>query len=476
MTKRGRRRLSSLFFYSGGNHGVLAVSGVLGGCMANIHRVARLCFFFLFGVALIGAVEFAHAESKLATSSSGWICGGEMSTLSSSGEAACKKLPWAPRSFISYVGSTCTWGWSQMDASCQPYGNVLSCESGWTLDGLNCTRPDCATGQTRQSDGTCATSCTAGVTAGDSTTQISFSGQSTGLTSCLNSCAITSAGGCIASHTASGWTSYCKGPFTKTGASCTATTTQGTVNDPAYECAKKGMGSGTVNGAVICVPADSTQTVEKQKVDVNEVKKDAAGVPIGNAVSSEDSEKNTTCTGTACTTTIKKTVTNPDGTKDETTTTKSQDKSSFCTENPTATICKNGTYTDSGCTAAPACDGDAIQCAQATQAWKIKCDMETEPTDAAYTLGKGIAEGGTDPHGNPLDPANATNVDIGNIVSTAAGQRTLTGTCIASPSMTVLGKTFTFDTTLFCQFSSIVGYMMVAASSIIAVRMVTSGA
>ncbi len=122
-----------------------------------------------------------------------------------------------------------------------------------------------------------------------------------------------------------------------------------------------------------------------------------------------------------------------------------------------------------------ACTGDAVQCAQASAAWKLNCSMTTEPTDATYTLGKSIAAGGADPKGNPFDAANITTVNVGDIVSTAAGQRTLTETCIASPSFTVMGKTFTFDTTKFCQFASIVGYMMVAASSIIAVRMVTSG-
>jgi hypothetical protein len=76
--------------------------------------------------------------------------------------------------------------------------------------------------------------------------------------------------------------------------------------------------------------------------------------------------------------------------------------------------------------------------------------------------------------GNPLDPSNATEINVGSIVSTAAGQRTLTATCIASPSFSVMGKTYTFDTTLFCQFASIVGYLMVAASSVIAVRMISS--
>jgi hypothetical protein len=102
--------------------------------------------------------------------------------------------------------------------------------------------------------------------------------------------------------------------------------------------------------------------------------------------------------------------------------------------------------------------------------------LTTEPDDAAYNLGKTIAGGGADPglSKNPLDPANVTEIDVGGIVSEAAGQRSLTPSCIQSPSFTMLGKSYTLDTSQLCQFATVVGYMMVAAASIIAVRMITA--
>lgn len=141
-------------------------------------------------------------------------------------------------------------------------------------------------------------------------------------------------------------------------------------------------------------------------------------------------------------------------------------------------ICQIGKYTaDDACEAAPACEGDAVQCAQALEVWKLKCAMTKEPEDAAYTRGKSIAAGEGDSfEGNPLDSANAQDVDIGAVISQAAGERTLSGTCIAPQTLTLLGHSYTLDTTQLCNFAQIVGYLMVACASIIAVRMVTSGA
>ena len=115
-----------------------------------------------------------------------------------------------------------------------------------------------------------------------------------------------------------------------------------------------------------------------------------------------------------------------------------------------------------------------MQCAQAEAAWKLQCDLSTEPDDEAYKLGKSLVGGAADPKGNPLDPSKITEVNVGQIISDAASQRTLAAQCIRSPSFIVLGKTYTLDVTLLCQFASIVGYLMVAAASIIATRTVTA--
>lgn len=138
-------------------------------------------------------------------------------------------------------------------------------------------------------------------------------------------------------------------------------------------------------------------------------------------------------------------------------------------------MCKTSAF--SGACAAgaePSCDGDAIQCAQARAAWKLQCDLSREPDDEAYKLGKSLVGGGADPKGNPLDPSKITEVNVGQIVAQAAGQRTLSGQCIQSPSFSALGKTWSLDVTLFCRFAAIVGYLMVAASSVIAVRMISA--
>jgi hypothetical protein len=134
----------------------------------------------------------------------------------------------------------------------------------------------------------------------------------------------------------------------------------------------------------------------------------------------------------------------------------------------------DSTWAGADCAAAPACTGDAVQCAQAVEIWKLQCALTTEPTDTAYELGKSIVEGNDPLTDNPLDPENITEIDVEDIVSQAAGQRTLTASCIESPSLSILGKTYTFDTSYLCQIGEMLGYMLVAAASIIAVRMISA--
>jgi hypothetical protein len=100
--------------------------------------------------------------------------------------------------------------------------------------------------------------------------------------------------------------------------------------------------------------------------------------------------------------------------------------------------------------------------------------MESEPTDAAYLLGKVISSGGVDSVPNPLSDDKTTKIDLLSIVSTVGGVRLLSSTCIAAPSFTIQGKSYTLPVDQFCSFAQIVGYLMVAASAVIAVRMVAS--
>lgn len=100
-------------------------------------------------------------------------------------------------------------------------------------------------------------------------------------------------------------------------------------NTPEYDCFKKGLTYGTVNGVVVCVPLGSPNS-------------QPASTVIDGKTTVTNSEGSTTTTtnyndnGSTVTTTT--TTTTIDG-QPQTTTTE-QDKSSFCSENPNSKICK----------------------------------------------------------------------------------------------------------------------------------------
>jgi len=372
---------------------------------------------------------------------------------------------------------------------------------GWTLSGSNCTRPDCAPGEVRNGAGVCEHPCTAG----EATTAYRYRGTFRGATAgvatgtatptpstlCDGYCTMTpeTVDACNAAS-AVGSPVVCRYTGPKTGAHCTpadGNTTAGEASDngpaPTYDpCHASGKVAGTVDGVPVCT-GEAPKSTESTKTTTT-------------PTSTTNTTTTTYCDGAgACSTTTTSTYTSggsgPNGTGAGSTTvpgtgpgtagegkpteTEEQEKSSFCEENPDSPICKVTSFSGACTASAPACDGDAVQCAQAAEAWKINCAIRTEPTDAAYVLGKAISGGGADAVKSPLDPSLLTTVDVAGIVTGAGSVRTLTGSCIPPQTFSLSGKSYVFDTTLFCQFATIIGYLMVAASSVIAIRMVVSG-
>lgn len=505
--------------------------------MADIKRLIRLTAFFAFGLLLGGAATYASAETIAATSGGVKVnngsAGGAMlcatqldafadsfigksypsaDALKSAVQSAatippvCSSYTFTLSSVVLSGGYKVIVTWASTvsgtvynsTSNIEYLSGVYFCPSGqnWTLSGSTCTRPDCVAPEQRQPDGTCGSSCYAGnpseagfyngrFTTGNAETTVGnrlfpgatlCDGQCLGTVGALLTC--NAKGYTVAMKAAginppAGIPVKCTYAITLTGASCTATPEDAT---PAYDpCYAKGKVTGYVNGVAVCGGNAPTQTTTKSTE-----KGQTANTPVGSGTPSTTDnpettkEETTECDDSGCKTVTKEVTKNPDGTTSEKTQEKSQDTTSFCQENPTSPFCKSASYTDNGCKVAPVCDGDAVQCAQAREAWKARCNAETEPTDPSYLLGKTIAEGGADSITSPLDPSNHSGIDVGGIVSTAASQRTLSRSCIRNPSFSALGHSYTMDATLFCQFAGIVGYLMIAASSIIAVRMVAS--
>lgn len=379
-----------------------------------------------------------------------------------------------------HTGSTC------VATTCPSTG-------GWTLSGTTCSRPACSAGQARDpTTGACKTSCD-----GDKIDQ--YTGRSIvggmaytkGMQFCVEGCryfaeGIGSKAGVVSGAVLAGGTGQaCDAAHIGTGTSTTGEPAATQADSEAAKCIKAGQEYGTVSGVVVCTGPMNTKETSKKVTD-SKVNPDAT-------TASTTREETTVCKDGKCTVDVK--ITNAgggtgtgtgtaadgstctSGTNGVTTCTKTQDKPSYCAEHPDDPQCKEqGTFGGScGPGAEPTCTGDAIQCAQARAAWKIECELTEEPTDAQYTLGKSLATGGSDPVVSPLDPSKVTTTDVASMVSTAASARTLTASCIPNQTFTVLGHSFAFDTTAFCSFASMIGYLMVAASSVIAIRMVVSG-
>lgn len=400
-----------------------------------------------------------------------------------------------PVSFVCPGGVTpyTTDGWAT--ARC----NVAACGPGFTrASGTGVCSPNCPSGRAMNPDGSCAAcgpgegmwadgTCYPGCPVGPGPATGTFQIGSGNIpdTFCKGGCEYEGAGvGVGLPGVGWGWQAgnrtgkVCAAGREGEGASSAPTASDGTPSEKS--CAEKGEGFATMGGVTVCSgPSSSTKTTSSKVTTT--------------PTSTTTSTTTTSCRGSECSTTTTSTYTSggsgPGGTGPGSTTVpgtgpgtsgegegevkEDESKDSFCQENPDSPICKISSF-GGACApgASPTCDGDAVQCAQAAEAWKIRCALLTEPTDAAYLKGKAIAAGGSDDVVSPVDPTKVATVDVAGIVTAAGGVRTLSASCIPSPTFSVMGSSFTLDTSLFCEFASIIGYMMVAASTVIAVRMI----
>lgn len=187
-------------------------------------RSIRLLVYFAIGLVLGGLATLSHAETinaTLSTSHYKWV---NTSWCSYFGQpcAAADGLPWetvnkaVADKMAQQNAATCTTYYPEPAASsgnngctCLRYDNVtMQCATGgavrggalyecptgqnWTLSGTTCTRPDCPSGETRQSDGSCLNPCASKANT-SVTTQFKVTGDGTavGGSTCDGGCAAT---------------------------------------------------------------------------------------------------------------------------------------------------------------------------------------------------------------------------------------------------------------------------------------------
>lgn len=285
------------------------------------------------------------------------------------------------------------------------------------------------------------------------------------------------------SDSSSGAASSSGGAASSSGAASSAGGATSAPSCPECDCIAKGMGFGTVGGSVMCTSLPSSSvpvtTTSNSEVSVSSGTATSSGSGPGASPSASKSNTKTTCSNGSCTSTTTTTTTGPNGEQSTTTKTGSgstkgeAEQKSLCQENPTLSICKEGTFSGA-CGAPPACSGDAVQCAQARYIFELDCKFKG-PDDGTEALGRALVAG-NDPRAseNPALLANRLNTDI-SVGLNGAMSETFSAQCIADLSFAVSGVNVNIPMTTVCTWMGYIGNVGVMASLFLGMLIVGKG-
>jgi hypothetical protein len=255
-----------------------------------------------------------------------------------------------------------------------------------------------------------------------------------------------------------------------TGVACTTESKPPASTTDSTATPKCGSGycsaSGTVNGVAYekCVVCNTVTTSTDKTESSTTTNKDATGTTTSTSTGDTVTKSSSaTCTAGNCTITVTQTTTKADGTSSTTTTSGTQSQSDYCSENPSSSACSDSAWSDSGCSAAPTCSGDAVQCAQANLSWKSYCATQPDTSNAAYQKGVTAISGGGFTDG---DPTSGGTVDVG----TFDQSERYSGSCPTDPVFTVWGKTVTVPLSKGCTYLQALGYAAMAVCLMAGVR------
>jgi len=296
-----------------------------------------------------------------------------------------------------FLNPSCPSGYTTNSAGgCTGSGNVYSCpeNQGWTLSGQSCTRPDCSAHQTRQGDGSCLQNCNVPENEQVGTGYI-YEESAPGIKGCVEGCEVYIGGRTYKE----GSKRY--GQALSYGTPCLVSeSTPAIPVDPLdASCMSKGMCGGIVNGQSVCTACDETS---QSKTEVK-VETPATGPAVTTTTTTTEvctqagscttTTNTSSSAGPSSTTTTKQ----PGGTTGDGTAQDPIENKTFCEQNPTLSICQETSYGSSTCSAPPACTGDAVQCAQAVEVWRTRCDlldaMTPKNTDDSLISGADATQG-----------------------------------------------------------------------------------
>jgi hypothetical protein len=361
---------------------------------------------------------------------------------------------------------------------CEKTTYTCPATGGWTLSGQSCTRTDCAVGTVRnETTGACGPQeCTH--SSGVRVVGGIFWGSTIEKTACYE--------GCQTNYTGSGKTlnhlgsDFYLGDYISTGKSYYATPEPEPAapaaeapSDPpttaAYDCVKKGMSYGEVNGTTVCVPAGTPDTPPF----INQPEKSETTAPDGTKTETQHED---TVSGGQVTRTTTTTVTDAQGNVvSQGTTSTTATQGAFCEQNPNSPVCKDSKVTGGGnCQTPPVPAGDAIQSAILRQTWETRCQAEktADALGSDSELAQQLAGvGETAMTGDPTELSEFTDeIDVSNQISTA---KFLSGSGLQDKIVALpMGKTLVIPFSQLNQYLQIFGNLMVIIAMLAAGRIV----
>lgn len=343
-----------------------------------MNRTLRNSLAFLIGLFLSAFVLISYAETIPATSSFGYMTGAQTVRYPSPSDSFKAAYPQYSNFSVcspggSAPGGVCQYAYTSGNAKVFYYANgnwsnevmvyqngtALSCPSGqnWTLSGTSCTRPDCVSPQTRQSDGTCSSpQCTYAANARVGGMYVIPRPVPSGVDWCVNNCRVY-----MVTDSYSPTETFAKAYVNGAGGAASSCTGSSDVAptpkepEPTKTPTPCAQGQGVItnsSGKVVCVDQNAVPSAEPPKVNKTmETKTHPDGSQTINNITQ-------TCTGEgACSTTTTTTTTNASngqpgiaGTPGTTNSVKdkpAETQSDLCAQNPSLQICKGGMATES---------------------------------------------------------------------------------------------------------------------------------
>lgn len=251
-----------------------------------------------------------------------------------------------------------------------------------------------------------------------------------------------------------------------------------------YDCAKKGMASGEVNGQTVCLRKDGTSDLKTSEI-VQEEKTN----PDGSKTSSTK-ETQTTDDGVK----IKKEENetkqefNPDGTPKAPPTKASgaieKDKGAYCKENPNDNNCKAGTI-NGECDKPFKCEGDVIACESTKFAFLRYCDAQKAEASETAAWNEFASSDMVKAGKQAMDASNASgiksalglngenSIDLSKAIKQEGFLSCAQG--LSDKTFNVFGKSITLEFSKMNYFLAIMGKIAVLFSLIAAAGIIVRG-